>query len=64
MLLYPIRSHSSSNSYNQKIDATLTMVWFGHHSKHTILIVSYSLKLPTNDSRRLYGVDGYPTGND
>jgi hypothetical protein len=41
-VIYHIRSHSSSNSYDQKLEATLTLVWFGHHCKHTILIVSYS----------------------
>ena len=38
MLLYHNRSNSSSNSYNQKIEATLTLVWFGHYCKRTILI--------------------------
>jgi len=45
MLLYHIRSHLSFNSYNQKIEVTLTMVWFGYHCKHTILIVSYNFWL-------------------
>ena len=42
--LYAVISHSIPFIiyiiYNQKIEATLALVWFGHHC--TILIVSYS----------------------
>jgi len=35
------KNGTANQVISEGIEATLSLMWFGHHCKHTILIVSY-----------------------